>query len=138
MTKLSIVPSPSLRHKPKNVKFTGDAVASILRAFRERGCFSLEYREIRPSAVFGLRRKNVLCGAGYAWTPDLGSFLKLLEVGFSPYLSFIPILSVLLMFRLNEAVRGRWISPKTWDRIDIIFERKLEQPVTAPRLFGLF
>ena len=35
----------------------------------------------------------------------------------SPYLSFIPILNVLLMFRLNEAVRGRWIGPKTWDRI---------------------
>ena len=33
----------------------------------------------------------------------IGSFLKLLEVGFSPYLGFIPILNVLLMFRLNEA-----------------------------------
>ena len=51
------------------------------------------------------------------WVPDLGSFFKLLEVGFSPYLGFIPILNVLLMFRLNEAVRGRWIGPKTWDRI---------------------
>ena len=40
------------------------------------------------------------------WVQDLGSFFKLLEVGFSPYLSFIPILNVLLMFRLNEAVRG--------------------------------
>ena len=47
----------------------------------------------------------------------LGSFFKLLEVGFSLYLSFTPILSVLLMFRLNEAVRGRLIGPKTWDRI---------------------
>ena len=28
------------------------------------------------------------------------------------------------MFRLNEAVRGHWIGPKAWDRIDIIFERK--------------
>ena len=45
----------------------------------------------------------------------LGSFFKLLEVGFSPYLSFTPILSVLLMFRLNEVVRGRLIGPKTWD-----------------------
>ena len=44
-------------------------------------------------------------------------FFKLLEVGFSPYLGFIPILNVLLMFRLNEVVRGRWIGPKTWDRI---------------------
>ena len=55
----------------------------------------------------------------------------------SPYLSFIPILSVLSMFRLNEAVRGRLIGPKTWDRIDKIFERKMEQPVTAPWLFRL-
>ena len=47
----------------------------------------------------------------------IGSFFKILKVGFSPYLGFIPILNVLLMFRLNEAVRGRWIGPKTWDRI---------------------
>ena len=47
----------------------------------------------------------------------IGSFFKLLEIGFSPYLGFIPILNVLLMFRLNEAVRGRWIGPKTWDQI---------------------
>ena len=47
----------------------------------------------------------------------IGSFFKLLEVGFSPYLGYIPILNFLLMFRLNEAVRGRWIGPKTWDRI---------------------
>ena len=64
----------------------------------------------------------------------IGNFFKLLEVGFSPYLSFIPILNVLLTFRLNEAVRGRLIGPKTWDRIDIIFGTKMEQPVTAPRL----
>ena len=72
------------------------------------------------------------------WTSKSWSFDKLQEVGVSPYLRFIPILSVLLMFLLNEAVRGRWIGPKTWDRIDIIFERKMEQPVAAPRLFGLF
>ena len=45
------------------------------------------------------------------------SFFKHLEVGFSPYLSFILILSVLRMFESKEAVRGRWIGPKTWDRI---------------------
>ena len=28
------------------------------------------------------------------------------------------------MFRLFEAVRGRLIGPKTWDRIDKIFGRK--------------
>ena len=65
---------------------------------------------------------------------DLGSFFKLLEVGFSPYLGFIPILSALRMFELNEVMRGRLMGPKTWDRIDIIFGTKLEQPVTAPWL----
>ena len=44
-------------------------------------------------------------------------FDKLQEVGFSPYLGSYSHLSVLLMFRLNEAARGRWIGPKTWDRI---------------------
>ena len=62
------------------------------------------------------------------------SFFKLLEVGFSPYLSFYSHLSALRMFELNEAVRGRLIGPKTWDRIDIIFGTKMEQSVTAPRL----
>ena len=66
----------------------------------------------------------------------IGSFFKLLEVGFSPDLSFTLILNVLLMFRLNEAVRGRLIGPKTWNRIDKIFERRMEQPMTAPLLFG--
>ena len=56
-----------LKTQAKNVKLIfGDAVASILRAFRERWCFSLEYREIRLSTVFGTRRKNVLRRAGYA------------------------------------------------------------------------
>ena len=43
-----------------------------LDIFRERECdFSLGLREIRPSAVFGTRRKTVLRGAAYAWVPDL-------------------------------------------------------------------
>ena len=96
--------------------------------------FSLEIWAIRPSAVFGPRRKDILRGAGYAWALFLGIFDKLREVGVSPYLSFIPILSVLRMFELNEAVRGRLIGPKTWDQIHIIFGTKMEQPVTAPRL----
>ena len=79
--------------------------------------FSLRSRAIGSLDFDGVRRENFLRGAGYAWTPDLWSFLKLQEVGFSPYLGFIPILNVLLMFRLNGAVRGRWISPKTWNRI---------------------
>ena len=39
--------------------------------------FSLEYRAIRPSEVFGSRRKDVLRGAGYAWTLVLRVFDKL-------------------------------------------------------------
>ena len=66
----------------------------------------------------------------------IGSFFKLLEVGFSPYLSFYSHLNVLLMFRLNEAVRGRLIGPKTWNRIDRIFERENGAAVTAPRMLG--
>ena len=97
-------------------------------------CFSLRFRAIGPLDFDGVRRENVLRGAGYAWTPNLWSFLKLEEVGFSPYLSFYSHLNVLQMFRLNEAVRGSLIDPKTWDRIYRNFERKVEQPVTAPRL----
>ena len=47
----------------------------------------------------------------------IGGFFKLLEVGFSPYVGFIPIFSTFRMFRLNEVVRGRLIGPKPWDRI---------------------
>ena len=57
--------------------------------------FSLRLREIRPSAVFGARRKVALRGKGFAWVPDLGSFFKLLEVGVSPYLVLFPLLSTL-------------------------------------------
>ena len=55
------------------------------------------------------------------WVPDLGSFLKLREVGVSPYLGFILYLSVFMILELNEVVRGRLIGPKSWDRIVIIF-----------------
>ena len=67
------------------------------------------------------RREAALRGEGFAWVPDLGSFLKLLKVGVSPYLSFIHALSTLQMFESNEAVKGRLIGPKPWDRIDINF-----------------
>ena len=53
--------------------------------FRERNFF-LKIRRIRPSAGFGTRRRNALRGVGFAWVPDLGSFFKLLEVGFLPTL----------------------------------------------------
>ena len=99
----------------------GDAV-SLKFVFSEReSSFSLEIRTIRPSAVFGTRSKAALRGEGFAWVPDLGSFLKLREVGVSPYLGFTPRLSVFTMFELVEAVRGRLISPKTWDQIVWIY-----------------
>ena len=90
-----------------------------MEEFRERRTsFSLEIWAIRPSAVFGTRRKAAPHEEGFAWVPDLRSLDKLLEVGFSLYLSFIPALSTLQMFESNEAVRGRLIGPKPWDRID--------------------
>ena len=88
---------------------------------REREHFSLKIRVIRPSAVFGTRRRTALSGEGFVWVPDLGGFLKLREVGVSPYLGFTLYLSVFQCFGWFEAVRGRLIGPKTWDRIDGIF-----------------
>ena len=64
-------------------------------SFRERlSDFSLEIRAIRPSAVFGTRREAALRGEGFAWVSDLESFLKLREVGVSPYLGFTLYLRV--------------------------------------------
>ena len=88
-----------------------------MRAFRERVCFSLRSREIGPLDFDGARRENVLHEAGYAWTPDLWSFLKLQEVGFLLTWVLFPFLSVFPCFGWFEAVRGRLICPKTWDRI---------------------
>ena len=56
-----------------------------------------------------------LRGEGFAWVPALRSFDKLREVRVSPYLGFILCLRAMLMFELNEAVRGRLIGPKSWD-----------------------
>ena len=104
--------------------------------FREREHFSLDYRAIQPSAIFGTRRKAALRGEGFAWVPDLGIFLKLLEVGVSPYLGFIPSLSTFSMFELNKAVRDHLIGPKTWDRIVGNFFRNFLQSVTVGVVMG--
>ena len=86
--------------------------------FRERvSSFSLNLWQIRPSKFVGTRRKVVLRGAGYTWTPVLGVFNKLQEVGVSSYLIFTLYLSVFMMFELIEAVSGRLIGPKSWNRI---------------------
>ena len=85
--------------------------------FRERRTFfSLDSREIRPSAIVGTRREAALRGEGFAWVPDLRSFDKLREVGVSPYLGFTLCLRAMLMFRLVETLNGHLIGPKTWDR----------------------
>ena len=103
-----------------------------MKFFRVRECnFSLGLRAIRPSAVVGTRRKVALRGEAYAWVLDLRSLVKLREVWDLSYLGFILYLSTLLMFELNEAVRGRLIGPKPWDRIVIIFETQMVQPVTV-------
>ena len=86
---------------------------------------------IRSSAVFGTIRKAALRGEGFAWVPDLGSFLKLSEVEISPYLGFTLYLSVFQCFGWYEALNGRLIGPKTWDRIDTIFFAAMVQPITV-------
>ena len=94
-------------------KQKGLIVSHFLGFFRERSSFSLNFRQIRPSKVFGARRKVVLRGEVYTSTPNLRSFDKLCEVWVSPYLGFIVYLSTLLMFELNEVVRGRLICLKS-------------------------
>ena len=60
-----------------------------LDIFRESVCdFSLGLQEIRPSAVFGARRKAALRGKSFAWVQNLRSLDKLREVGVSPYLGY--------------------------------------------------
>ena len=51
----------------------------------------------------------------------LGVFDKLREVGVSSYLIFTLFLSVFTMFELIEAVSGRLIGPKAWNRIVMKF-----------------
>ena len=61
---------------------------------RERD-FYLGLRAIRLSKSFGPRRKAALRGEAYAWTPVLGNFVKIREVGDLSYLGFTLYLSVL-------------------------------------------
>ena len=53
-----------------------------------------------------------------------------------PYLGFIHSLSTLSMFESNEAVRGRLIGPKPWDRIDKIFGTPNGASMTATADLG--
>ena len=103
---------------------------------RERD-FSLGFRAIRLSEFVGTKRKVILRGEGNAWVLDLRSFHKLREVRVSSYLSFTLCLSVFMMLELFEALNGRLIGPKTWDRIIENFRNPNGQPVTVHGLFGL-
>ena len=96
----------------------------LVYEFMPRG--SLENHLFRRALPLGPSKMKIALGAAkglaflhesFAWVPDLRNLDKLLEVGVSPYLSFIPILITFSMFELNEVVRGRLISPKAWDRI---------------------
>ena len=49
------------------------------------------------------------------------SFEKFREVGVSSYLGFTLYLTVFQCFGWIEALNGRLIGPKTWDRIVVIF-----------------
>ena len=71
-TKLSTV-YVSHKFKRPNVNWEGRKLQNENGDFsRERtSYFSLDLQAIQPSAVFGPRRKDVLRGAGYAWTPVL-------------------------------------------------------------------
>ena len=81
--------------KEKKKSCKGDA-RSHFQTFRERGSsFSQSFCSIRPSAVFGMKRKAALRGEAYAWVPDLRSLDKLRGVGVSLYLGFTLYLSVL-------------------------------------------
>ena len=117
-TKVQIVVFFFLKKRPKREKRERTYNRVRFDISREREShFSLDFREIRTSEFVGTRRKAVLRGEAYAWAPVLGSFDKLREVGVSSYLSFTLCLSVFMMFELIEAMSGRLIGPKAWNRI---------------------
>ena len=91
-TKVQIVVFFLLKKRPKCGKMRRTCRRLDILGLRERereSNFSLKYHAIRPSVVFGTRRRVALRREGFAWVPDLGSFLKLREVGVSPYLGLV-------------------------------------------------
>ena len=90
----SVVSSKREKGKWLEQKTGGALIFFVFFRERERD-FSLVFRQIRPSAVFGTRRKVALRGEAYAWVPDLRSLDKLREVWDLSYLGFTLYLSVL-------------------------------------------
>ena len=64
---------------------------------------------------------------GYTWAPILGVFDKLREVGVLSYL-FYTLFKCFVMFELIEAVRGRLIGSKSWNRSVEVFGIYLVSP----------
>ena len=94
-TKVQIVVFFFLKKRPKRGKGERTCKRLDILGFREREFrFSLKYHAIRPSAVFGARRKAALHGKGFAWVLDLRSLDKLLEVRVSPYLGLFFVLEL--------------------------------------------
>ena len=63
----------------------------------------------------------------YTWAPVSGVFDKICEVGVLAYL-FYTLFKCFLMFELIEAVRGRLIGSKSWNRSVEIFGIFLVSP----------
>ena len=99
--------------------------------------FSLGLRAIRPSELFGAKRKVALRSEAYTWAPVLRSFEKLREVGVSSYLSFTFCLSVFMILELIEAVSGHLIGPKSWNRIVRKLLNQFVQSMIVYDRFGL-
>ena len=124
--------------KTKNVKWEGgcSGYGWFVSSGRERD-LSLDLRAIRPSKFVGTRSKAALRIETYAWAPVSGVFDKLREVGDLSYLGFTLYLSVLSCFGWFEALNGRLIGSKTWNRNEKIMEPN-EMAVIVCVLWGLF
>ena len=95
--------------------------------------------KIPGNRTVGFRRSKK--GKRSTWSrlrvdPGFVEFPQIPRGRISPYLSFYFHLNVLLMFRLNEAARGCWIGPKTWDRIIGNFFRNLGEAISVQSHVG--
>ena len=61
----------------------------------------------------------------YTWAPVSGVFDKLREVGVLSYLSYT-LFTCFVMLKLIEAMSGRLIDPKSWNRNVGIYETRVD------------
>ena len=98
-------------------------MGAVLREILERDR-ALLFRNTRNPTVGGLRDKKKNCSTRRGLRVGTGFVMFLTNskrLGFLPTCVLFPLLNTLQMFELNEAVRGRLISLKPWDRIDMNF-----------------